>query len=248
MFHATEWGSFVRQDACVQGHHAVIQAFRHANHAADVTGVEVRSQAEFGVVGVAQHFFFGFKLEHRCQWAEGFVFGKLHFLGSACHDGRLEEQAAQSVRLTTCHNGSAFRSGVSNVFFHFFHGVGINHWAKIHACVHAITDRQFRYCGFEFFYELVVYAALYIQTVCAHASLTRIAEFANHRAFNRCVQIGIVEHDEWRVSAQFHRHFFHGRRTLFNQFATHFGRACEAEFFHAVVFGQHFADLARAAC
>jgi hypothetical protein len=53
--------------------------------------------------------------------------------------------------------------------------------------------------------EGVVHAVLHIEAVGAHAGLAGVAVLADHRAFHRRVEVGVVEHDEGRVAAQFQR-------------------------------------------
>jgi hypothetical protein len=70
---AAERRHFGRDDAGVDADHAVFERFGDAEDAADVFCVEVRGEAELGVVGHADGFgFVGLEAEQRGDRAEGF--------------------------------------------------------------------------------------------------------------------------------------------------------------------------------
>jgi hypothetical protein len=50
--------------------------------------------------------------------------------------------------------------------------------------------------------ERVEHAALHIEAVGADAGLAGVAELGDQRAFDRLVEIGVVEDDERRVAAE----------------------------------------------
>ena len=71
--------------------------------------------------------------------------------------------------------------------------------------------------------EFVIHAILHVPAVGADAGLPGIAEFRGDCTLDRRVQIGIVEHDERRIAAQFKRNLLDRRRALFHQQAAHGG-------------------------
>src|SRR5688572_8110052 len=56
---ATEWRNLGRQEPGVDGDHPCFERFGHSPDAADVAAVEVRRQAELGVIGQRDGFLFG---------------------------------------------------------------------------------------------------------------------------------------------------------------------------------------------
>ena len=77
--------------------------------------------------------------------------------------------------------------------------------------------------------ERVVNARLHVEAVGAHAGLPGIALLRGERAGHRGLDVGIVEHDERRVAAQFHRDLLHGRGALPDQDFPDLGGAGEGE-------------------
>ena len=134
---------------------------------------------------------------------------------------------AEVVAFAAHLDARTFGEGVGDVFLHFFHRFGINHRTLRDAGIYAVADVQLPHRVGEFLCESIINAALHIQAVRADAGLTGVAVFGGNRAFDRCIQIGVVKYDERRVATQLHRNFFHCWRALFNQLATHFGGAGE---------------------
>lgn len=100
LFDAAEGRDFGGDQPFVDADHAVFQRLGHAPGAADVAGVQVGGEAEFGVVGHGDGLFFSAEAEHRGQRAEGFVARYQHGRGDVGQHGRLEEAAAEGVALT----------------------------------------------------------------------------------------------------------------------------------------------------
>ena len=93
----------------------------------------------------------------------------------------------------------------------------------------AIADGQFLDGSRQFFCKGVIDTGLHIDAVRTNAGLAVVAELGDHRAFDSRIQIGIIEHDERRVAAQFHRAFQHLIRRLTQKDAADFGRAGESQ-------------------
>ena len=73
---------------------------------------------------------------------------------------------------------------------------------------------------------------MHIEAVGADAGLAGIAVLRRQRAFDRRIEIGIVEHDEGRVAAEFQRQLLDGRRALLHQDAADRRRAGERQVAH----------------
>ncbi len=110
------------------------------------------------------------------------------------------------------------------------------------AIVKAVADLHLADRGLQLFGEGVIDARLHVNPVGADAGLAVVAEFAQDRAFDGCIQIGVVKHDERRVAAQLHRAFHHLIGGLLQQDAAHFGRAGEGQLAHGGVFAEFLAD------
>ena len=95
--------------------------------------------------------------------------------------------------------------------------------------------------------EGIVDAVLHQDAVRADAGLAHIAELGGNRAFDRLVEIGIVENDERRIAAKFERNLLHRGRGLLHQNLAHAGRSGEGDRAHERVRGQLLADGLRIA-
>ena len=93
MLDAAEWHVLGRDDAGVDAHHAVLQRLADAENAADVAGVEIAGQSEFGVVGRVDRFLFRMETEDRGQRAKGFFAGAQHVGAGVGQHGGLEKLA-----------------------------------------------------------------------------------------------------------------------------------------------------------
>ena len=65
--------------------------------------------------------------------------------------------------------------------------------------------------------ELVGDRALHDEPVRRRAGLADVAELREHRAVDRLVEVGVVEHDERGVAAELHRGAQHALRRLLEQ-------------------------------
>ena len=84
---------------------------------------------------------------------------------------------------------------------------------------------------------------MHVNPVCTDTGLAVVAEFARNGAFDRGIQIGVIEHDKGRVAAQLHRTFHHLIGSLFQQDAPNFGRTGEGQLAHNGVFAEFLANL-----
>ena len=89
--------------------------------------------------------------------------------------------------------------------------------ADVDAVVSAGADGQAGDRRRKLFSELVVDAVLDQDPVRADAGLAGVAELAQHRALDRLVNVGVVEHDERCVAAQFHRRPLHRSCALLDE-------------------------------
>ena len=68
-----------------------------------------------------------------------------------------------------------------------------------------------------------------VEAVGGRARLADVAHLRDHRALDRGVDVGVVEHDERRVSAELHRQPQQVLRGLLHQLAADLGRAGEGQ-------------------
>ena len=95
--------------------------------------------------------------------------------------------------------------------------------------------------------ERVVDAVLHQDAVGADAGLAGIAVLRGDRALDRHLDVGVVEHDERRVAAEFQRDLLDRRGALLHQQFADLGRAGEGQLAHGRVGGHLAADLLGAA-
>ena len=103
---AAEWHMLGGDDAGVDAHHAVLQRLADAENTADVAGVEIAGQTEFGVVGRVNRFFFRVEAEDRGQRTKGFFAGAQHVGAGVGQHGGLEKLALEA--LAAGHQRAAF--------------------------------------------------------------------------------------------------------------------------------------------
>lgn len=75
------------------------------------------------------------------------------------------------------------------------------------AALQAIAEPQLFHRLLQLFGKAVVNALLHVQAIGANAGLPGVAELGGQRAFNRFIEIGIVEHDKRRVAAELEETF-----------------------------------------
>ena len=110
----------------------------------------------------------------------------------------------------------------------------------LHAVVEAIADLQRTDGGSQLVGEGFGHPALHQDAVGADTGLPGIAILRGHRAFDRGIEVGIVENQERGIAAEFQRQLLDRRRALRHQDPTDLGRAGERELAHRRI-GAHFA-------
>ena len=48
-------------------------------------------------------------------------------------------------------------------------------------------------------------ALLHVEAIGCRACLAAVPHFCDHRAVESCIEVGVVEDDEWRIATQLHR-------------------------------------------
>ena len=86
-------------------------------------------------------------------------------------------------------------------------------------------------------------AALHIDAARSHADLALIPERPLHRGLHRARQVGVVEHDERTLAAEFQRQLLARARRELTDVRTDARRTCEADAAHERMTGQRVADL-----
>ena len=95
--------------------------------------------------------------------------------------------------------------------------------------------------------EGVVYPLLRVDAVRADAGLAHVAEFRDDRAFDRSVDVGVVEHDERGVAAELEPDLLHRPGRLAHEELADLGRAGEADEAHRRMLAHRLADRGRVA-
>ncbi|MNS98286.1 hypothetical protein D3C72_1326500 [compost metagenome] len=90
----------------------------------------------------------------------------------------------------------------------------------------------------------IVHGVMHVDPVRADAGLAAVAELGRHQAVDRGVEVGIVEHDERCIAAQFQRQLLQRRGGFTRQMLAHRRGAGEGDLAHAAV-GQPGIDHAR---
>ena len=114
----------------------------------------------------------------------------------------------------------------------------------VDAGLDARADLQRLDLGHQLVGEGLEHALLHIDAVGADAGLAGVAVLGDHRAFDRGVEIGVVEDDERRIAAEFQRELLDRVGALAHQQAADLGRAGEGELAHQRVARHLAADLA----
>ncbi|MNS69231.1 hypothetical protein D3C72_1025370 [compost metagenome] len=118
----------------------------------------------------------------------------------------------------------------------------IDQWADGGICVQAIADLEFAHLLHQALGEALVNPILHQDPVGANAGLASVAELAEHDAGHCLFQISVVEHNEWRVTAQFQAQALDVFGALTHQQPTDSGGTGKGDLAHRRVAGQFFAD------
>ena len=107
---------------------------------------------------------------------------------------------------------AALGDGVGDELLDLLDRLLVDQRALLHAVLEAGADLQLAGGRGKLLDELVVDAGLHEEAVGADAGLAGIAVLGGDRAFDRAVDVGVVEDDERRIAAEFHRHLLDRRR------------------------------------
>ena len=114
-------------------------------------------------------------------------------------------------------------------------------------CFGAVADLHRRDLLRKLLHELIVDLVLRVDAVGADAGLAHVAVFRDDGAFDRGIDIGVVEHHERRVAAELEPELLHADRGLLIEDLADLGRSGEADEAHGGMFAQHLADRRRIA-
>ena len=106
-------------------------------------------------------------------------------------------------------------------------GVGIDQRAERDAILEPVPHAQRAHARGELLGKGVVHLFVHVEAVGGGAGLADVAHLGDHRALDRGVDVGVVEHDERRVAAELHRRLEHVVGRLVQQLAPDLGRAGE---------------------
>ena len=99
----------------------------------------------------------------------------------------------------------ALRQRVRDVLLDLVHRRLVDQRARRDAALEAVADLELADRRRELVGERVVDAVLHVEAVGADAGLAGVAELGGDRAFDRRVEVGVVEDDERRVAAELQR-------------------------------------------
>src|SRR6516162_7094675 len=243
--HAAKRGDLGRDDAFVDADDAVFEPLGDPPDAADVAAVEIRGETEFGVVGHLDRLVVGFEAVERGDRAEGFLLGDDHVGRHIGQHRRLEEGATECRALAAQRYLGAFLDRVGDVRLDLLDRLHVDQRADHGTRLKPVGHLHGTGGLGQPFGEGVVDAVLHQDAVGAHAGLAGIPVFRGDRTLDRHLYIGIVEDDERRVAAQFHRGLLDRAGALLHQQLADFGRAGEGQLAHRRVRGQLAANLVR---
>src|SRR5206468_1971546 len=109
------------------------------------------------------------------------------------------------------------------------------------------TDFHRRNLRGQLLHEGIIDAVLGVDAVGADAGLAHVAVLRDDGAIDRGIEMSIVEHDEWRVAAEFEAELLDADGRLLEQDLADLGRAGEADEAYGGMLAQHLADRRRIA-
>ena len=136
---------------------------------------------------------------------------------------------------------------VRNVLLDLVDRFHVDQRALHHAGFGAVADLHRCDLLRKLFDELVVDLVLGVEPVGADAGLAHVAILRDDGALDRGIDIGVVEHHERRVAAEFEAELLHADGGLAVEDFADLGRAGEADEAHGRMFAQHLADRRRIA-
>ena len=207
--------------------HAGLDAFADGETAAQVLGVDVGGQAHLGVVGDVDHLVGVVERDDRRHRTEDLVAGDLVTRAHVAEHGRLVEVAGPVDGATARGDRGAVIGGGGDQFVDRLDGLGVDHRTTRDAVVESAADTHIGHrCG-EHPGELVGHRLVDEEAVRGGAGLGRVAHLRHHRTLHGGVEVGVVEHDERCVAAEFHHGLEHPVGGALEQHDADLGRAGE---------------------
>src|SRR5450830_91199 len=228
------------------------QLMNHAVGAVQVLGDYTGGQAEVGVVGATDHFFFGFVAEDAHHRAEDFFADDGHVIAAIGEHGRRDKGALGEFTggqaFATTQQARAFFLALGDVAQHAFHMGEADQGAEVGVLVFRVADADPRHTLDDLGFESGFQMARHKHTGAIGADLAGAVEVGHHRGVGGAVEVGVVENDQRRLAAQFHGHVLERRAgSAGHDFLAGVGAAGEGDFLDARVLGQPGADFTAAA-
>ncbi len=232
---AAEGGGGVGDDADVEAHHPGLELVDHALTARERLGEDVGDEAVLGVVRQAHGVVFVVEGDDREHGSEDLLAEDVTAGLHVGHDGRLEERAGAVDGRSARGDGGAALDGIPHQGLGLVDGAVVDEGADLYALLGAAADLHALHALGDTSGELLDDAALHDEAVGRGARLADVAELREHRALDRLVEIGVVEHDEGGVAAELHRGAQHAGGGLLQQLHADRGGPGERELAQARV-------------
>ena len=139
--------------------------------------------------------------------------------GTLVEHGRGIEEALAARRLAAGEHLRALLHRVVDQLDHLVAAFLVDQRPERDAVVEAVAHLERAHLGGELLGELVVHLLVHVEAVRRRAGLAHVAHLGDHRALDRGVDVGVVEHDEGRVAAELHRGLHHVVGGLVQQLA-----------------------------
>ena len=139
---AAEWRDFGGDESGVEADDAVLQRFGDAPRAREVARVDIRREAEFGVVGEPHGFFVGVHAEQRRDRTEGFLARQNHVAADVRQHRGLVERAAERMALAAGGHLRALGLRIGDVLFDFGQRLGVDQRSLVGFALQAVADAQ----------------------------------------------------------------------------------------------------------
>src|SRR5216684_168989 len=245
--HAAKGRDLRGNDSGVDADNSVLECFRDAPNAGDVSSVEVSSQPEFGVIREGHRLRIRLEPKERRDRAEGFFARDGHLRRDAGENGRLKKAAAECMAMSADEYFCTFGPRVANVAFDFQHRRVVNQ-RPLRGARFETWGRLQRFHGHrELRGKRIVDAVMDQNPVRANASLAGIAVLRCDGALHGGIQIRVVKNDEGRIATELERKFFHCARALGHQDLSNLGRTGERQLSNDGIGGQFTANFRRRA-
>ncbi|MCY1520900.1 hypothetical protein D9M68_556950 [compost metagenome] len=224
----------------------------HAVGAGQVAGDHAGGQAVLGVVGAADHFFFGVVDQDAHHRAEDFLADDGHVVGAVAehgggHIGALGELAFGDA-LAADQQACAFLAAGLDVAEHAFHVGEAGQRAEVGVGVFRVAQADALDALDHLGLEAGLQGARYEHAGAVGADLAGAEEVGHHGDVGGAVEVGVFEDDQRRLAAQFHGHFLErGAGRAGHHLLAGGGAAGEGDFLDQRVLGQPLADFAAAA-